>query len=117
LATGRLSSEFFKLEADRAVGLVEEDNSLVAAGLPFPIDFRSIRIVFVLDEVMNFRLITAPVPDEARSDLFAGLTSGARQPTTNFNAEKIYRFDVSPDGRYYALARGDYFYDAVRIGR
>jgi Tol biopolymer transport system component len=45
------------------------------------------------------------------------LNTGERLPITNFNGEKIYRFDVSPDGRSYALARGDYFYDAVLIGR
>ncbi|MGI8638817.1 MAG: winged helix-turn-helix domain-containing protein [Pyrinomonadaceae bacterium] len=45
------------------------------------------------------------------------LTSGERQPITNFTTEKISRFDVSPDQRFYALARGNYFYDAVLIER
>ena len=45
------------------------------------------------------------------------LKSGERQPITNFTTEKIYRFDVSPDQRFYALARGNYFYDAVLIER
>jgi hypothetical protein len=43
------------------------------------------------------------------------LTNGSRQPVTNFKTDKIYRFDISPDRRSYVLARGDYFYDAVRI--
>ncbi|HUR98586.1 MAG TPA: winged helix-turn-helix domain-containing protein [Pyrinomonadaceae bacterium] len=45
------------------------------------------------------------------------LKSGDRRAVTNFSAEKIYRFDVSPDRRSYVLARGDYFYDAVLIER
>lgn len=45
------------------------------------------------------------------------LTSGERQPVTNFTTEKIYRFDVSPDRRFYVLSRGNYFTDAVLIDR
>ena len=43
------------------------------------------------------------------------LTTGERRALTNFKTDKIYRFDVSPDGRSYVIARGDYFYDAVLI--
>ncbi len=45
------------------------------------------------------------------------LASGERQPITNFTAERIFRFDLSPDRRFSVLARGDYFYDAVLIER
>ncbi|MBA3352449.1 MAG: PD40 domain-containing protein [Blastocatellia bacterium] len=45
------------------------------------------------------------------------LTSGAQQQITHFTSEKIHRFDVSPDRRFYALARGNYFYDTVLIER
>ncbi len=45
------------------------------------------------------------------------LTSGEQQQLTHFTSDKIHRFDVSPDRRYYALARGNYFYDAVLIER
>ncbi len=45
------------------------------------------------------------------------LATGERKQITDFKTEKIYRFDVSPDRRFYALARGNYFYDAVLIER
>ncbi|MEO6334663.1 MAG: hypothetical protein ABIO91_06720, partial [Pyrinomonadaceae bacterium] len=45
------------------------------------------------------------------------ITSGEQQQITHFTSEKIHRFDVSPDRRFYALARGNYFYDAVLIER
>ena len=45
------------------------------------------------------------------------LISGERKQITNFTADKLYRFDVSPDGRFYVFSRGNYFYDAVLIER
>lgn len=59
------------------------------------------------------------IDDQAgRNNLWqTNLTSGERQPITNFKTDKISRFDVSPDRRFYALTRGNYFYDAVLIER
>lgn len=45
------------------------------------------------------------------------LTNGERKPVTDFKGEKVYRFDVSPDRRFYVLSRGNYFYDAILIQR
>lgn len=45
------------------------------------------------------------------------LTSGERKQMTNFTTDKIYRFDVSPDGHFTVVSRGIYFYDAVLIER
>ncbi|HZH34468.1 MAG TPA: DPP IV N-terminal domain-containing protein, partial [Pyrinomonadaceae bacterium] len=45
------------------------------------------------------------------------LETGERRQITNFTAERLYRFDVSRDGRFFAVARGNGFYDAVLIER
>jgi Tol biopolymer transport system component len=45
------------------------------------------------------------------------LESGERRQITNFITENLYRFDVSPDGRFYVFSRGNYFTDAVLIER
>lgn len=45
------------------------------------------------------------------------LETGERYRITNFNAERIYNFDISRDGRSFILSRGNGFYDAVLIER
>jgi TolB protein len=45
------------------------------------------------------------------------LKTGARRQVTNFKAERIYHFDVSPDGRFFVVSRGNEFNDAVLIER
>jgi Tol biopolymer transport system component len=44
-------------------------------------------------------------------------SSGERRQITNFANERIYRFDVSADQRFFALSFGNYYYDAVLIER
>lgn len=43
------------------------------------------------------------------------LKTGERLQITNFKAERIYNFDVSHDGRFFAISRGNGFYDAILI--
>ena len=45
------------------------------------------------------------------------IETNQRKQITNFNAERIYRFDVSRDGRFFVVSRGNGFYDAVLIER
>gem|GEM_PF-3350745 len=45
------------------------------------------------------------------------LTSGEQRQITSFTTDRIYRFDVSPDERFYVFSRGNYFYDAILIER
>ena len=45
------------------------------------------------------------------------LETGERRPITNFTTAQIDNFNVSPDGRFFILARGNGFYDAVLIER
>ncbi|MDQ6785916.1 MAG: hypothetical protein M3033_03740, partial [Acidobacteriota bacterium] len=45
------------------------------------------------------------------------IATGERKQITNFNAERIERFDISRDGRFFVVSRGNEFYDAVLIER
>ncbi|MDQ4122232.1 MAG: winged helix-turn-helix domain-containing protein [Acidobacteriota bacterium] len=43
--------------------------------------------------------------------------TGERRQITNFNNGRIEYFDISPDGRFFVLSRGEVFMDAVLIER
>lgn len=43
------------------------------------------------------------------------VTGGASHQLTNFESDRIYRFDVSPDGRFFVMARGAEHSDVVKV--
>ena len=43
--------------------------------------------------------------------------TGERRQITNFNTGRLEYFDISPDGRFFVLSRGEIFLDAVLIER
>jgi len=62
-------------------------------------------------------VVSAEDPTDGGNLWQTNLETGERKQITNFTTESVYRFDVSPDNRFYVFSRGEYFHDAVLIER
>jgi Tol biopolymer transport system component len=135
-ADGGEPAELFKPDQDTWMPAVSPDGNILAFTLhdpqakqPWQIGVRSLadgKEKFFYTPA--FRHISRWLPDSRSlvsiEQSFNGgnlwktnIETGEREQITNFTAERLYHFDVSRDGRFFVVSRGNGFIDAVLIER
>ena len=90
---------------------VQSLDGTIDKSFDFPIFFRRSRWLPAAPRT----LVTAGTELDGNNLWLTNLETSERRQITDFKAERIDRFDVSKDGRFFVVARGSELYDAVLI--